>query len=62
MVSTLSRLVLVKHVFPTFWNAKISISIYEIAKLRKLILAFLEKIGNKCSTSTRRDIIAVYKN
>ena len=53
----ISRLVLVKHVFPTFFrNAKISISSYEILSCEILTLAFLEKVGNTCLIRPRRDI------
>ena len=53
----ISRLVLVKLVFPTFSrNAKINISPYEIFSCEILILAFLEKVGNTYLTRTRRDI------
>ena len=53
-----SRLVLMKHVFPTLSrHAKITISSYEILSCEILILAFLDNVGNTCLISTRRDII-----
>ena len=56
----ISRLVLVKHVFPTFSkNAKISIPSYEISLVGILVLAFPKKVGNTCLTSTRRDIMFI---
>ena len=55
--ASISRLVLVKHVFPTFSrNAKISIPSYAISLVGILILALPKKVGNACLTSTRRDI------
>ena len=52
--ASISRLVLGKHVFPTFSrNAKISIPSYEISLFGILILAFPKKVGNTCLYKTR---------